>query len=559
MRDLARFLAQPESQYFERKSLWHGPAGSKRTRDRREVRDEIAEHVAAFANADGGALVLGVEDDGTVTGHGYPADVIEQMLQVPSLRLRPPLPAGERVEWQGHDLLLFEVAGSEQAVMVSGDGFPRRVHDTVIQESEEVINTIKQRGRAESPELDAVTGYGLDALDLERVAAAQQGAGLAHLAPAEYLHARRFADQRAGQIVLRKGALLLFARDAADIEHPNAGVRIFRVNGTERLTGARHNVQELARVEGALPAAIEAAYETIGRALRRSARLHDLFFREMPEYPTFAWQEALVNAVAHRDYRITGQGVEVWLYEDRMEVVSPGGLTPEVGLDRLRSREPIHCSRNPRLTRVLAELALMREQGEGIPRMFEEMEQSWLKLPELDANEHRFRVVLRNEPILQAPDAEWVKHVQTLPISHRQRRILVAHAVGSFANSDYQTLNQVDRDVAYRDLKELVELGLLHGPAKPGRAARYEVVRGGAGVSTPLTPEKVLAARMAQAGSIQNTDYREAFGVGRHEATGALNRLVDEGIVVKVGERRGTRYQPGPRWDAWVGGAQWGK
>lgn len=48
----------------------------------------------------------------------------------------------------------------------------------------------------------------------------------------------------------------------------------------------------------ALPLLIERAYETIGRLIRRSARLHDLFFREMPEYATFAWQEALVNAVA---------------------------------------------------------------------------------------------------------------------------------------------------------------------------------------------------------------------------------------------------------------------
>jgi predicted transcriptional regulator len=117
---------------------------------------------------------------------------------------------------------------------------------------------------------------------------------------------------------------------------------------------------------------------------------------------------------------------------------------------------------------------------------------------------------------------------------------------------------QVDRDVAYRDLKELVELGLVTEPAKPGRAAGYHVVRGGAAASVPLTPQRVLAARMAEGGSIQNTDYREAFGVDRREATATLNRLVNDGVVVRVGERRGTRYQPGPRWEAWVGGGQLG-
>ena len=54
--------------------------------------------------------------------------------------------------------------------------------------------------------------------------------------------------------------------------------------------------------------AIPEAYRVVSLQIRRSERLYDLFFREMPEYPTFAWQEALVNAVAHRDYANQTQG-----------------------------------------------------------------------------------------------------------------------------------------------------------------------------------------------------------------------------------------------------------
>lgn len=74
--DLEALARQEEGQFFDRRSLWDGAPGSKRVRDRRAVRDEIAAHVAAFANADGGVLILGVEDDGTVTGHGYPDEAI---------------------------------------------------------------------------------------------------------------------------------------------------------------------------------------------------------------------------------------------------------------------------------------------------------------------------------------------------------------------------------------------------------------------------------------------------------------------------------------------------
>lgn len=89
MLDLTRLIPQPEGQYLDRKSLWHGPPERRRVRDRREVRNEIAEYVAAFANADGGVLMLGVEDDGTVTGHGYLEDAVEVMLRTP--RPRPPV------------------------------------------------------------------------------------------------------------------------------------------------------------------------------------------------------------------------------------------------------------------------------------------------------------------------------------------------------------------------------------------------------------------------------------------------------------------------------------
>jgi len=553
MRDLARLLALPEGQYFERKSLWHGSPQQRQTRDRREVRNQIAVYVAAFANADGGTLVMGVEDDGTPTGHGYPEEAIEQMLLTPAQRLRPPHPPGERILWQGHELLIFQVTAAKRAVMVHGNGFPRRVHDEVVQESEEAINAIKARARIESVELDPAPGTGLEALDPILLERARQGAGLVGMDPTQYLCERHLAVRHGAGLVLHKGALLLFARQARDIGHPNAGVRIFRVSGTERLTGGRHNVQELPRVEGALPSLIERAYETIGGLIHRSARLHDLFFRELPEYPTFAWQEALVNAVAHRDYRVQGRCIEVWLFDDRMEVTSPGALPPEVDLASLRRRERVHCSRNPRITRVLAELTLMREQGEGIPRIFEEMEQSWLRLPELRADEHSFAIVLRNQPIFETPAPEWAAYVRNLPIATRQKRILLAYPQGNFGNSEYQNLNDVDRDAAYRELKELVDMGLLHPSGSRGRGARYGMsatIRSSAAAS--LTPHRVVAARMRERGFIQNSDFREIFGLARDQAKRELNRLVEEEVLCLTGRGRGAHYIPASKWHEWV-------
>lgn len=92
--DPTPYLSQPEGQYFDRKSLWEGREGQKRSRDRRTVRDQIAKSVAAFANADGGVLILGLEDDGSITGHGYSDKAIQTFLQTPTSRLNPPQSAG---------------------------------------------------------------------------------------------------------------------------------------------------------------------------------------------------------------------------------------------------------------------------------------------------------------------------------------------------------------------------------------------------------------------------------------------------------------------------------
>ena len=91
----------------------------------------------------------------------------------------------------------------------------------------------------------------------------------------------------------------------------------------------------------------------------------DLVFEERFEYPTFAWQEAIINAVAHRDYALTGTPIEVWMFDDRLEVRSPGELVEPVSIERLTHRERIHASRNPRIVRVLTDLGYMRELGEG--------------------------------------------------------------------------------------------------------------------------------------------------------------------------------------------------
>jgi hypothetical protein len=198
------------------------------------------------------------------------------------------------------------------------------------------------------------------------------------------------------------------------------------------------------------------------------------------------------------------------------------------------------------MARVLTDLGLMREQGEGIPRIFEEMEEVLLPLPEMVEADRRFVLTLRNTPIFDAPDEPWVRTVAKLNLSARQRRALVAFVdKGAFQNRDYCELNRVDRDTAYAEMKELVDRGLLRADGK-----KYRVVRS-VPVEDQPSSERLLAQRLEARGYVQNADYRDAFGVDRHEALRGLGELVDRGVLVREGERRGARYIPGPHYTRW--------
>ena len=135
---------------------------------KRQVRDWIAEYVAAFANADGGILILGADDDGKPTGYEYPDDAVQDFLAVPERRLRPALKTNaQQIAIDGHPLIIFQVHLHTEAVMVEGNGFPYRVYDQVIREPQEVINERKQAYRRVGYEHRICPEANLSDLDLD--------------------------------------------------------------------------------------------------------------------------------------------------------------------------------------------------------------------------------------------------------------------------------------------------------------------------------------------------------------------------------------------------------
>lgn len=367
--DVCLFSSLKESQYFDRKSA--------RKDDR-----EIAKHISAFANASGGKLVIGIEDDGGVTGFKRDgARDIENFERAALTTCVPsPIVYKERVPTvnsSGEDdlvlVLNIEASTSHTVARLSdGEVFLRQNDKSVKLNREQVLALEHDKGQRVFED-ELVEDSSIEDVDLEVLHQYKEILGTT--APDEQvLRSRRF--MRDGKLTV--AGALLFAQDPS-VMLPQARVRVLRYDGVKMETGERLNITKERSFHGPLPKVIQDAHALISSMLREFQFLGtDGKFQTVPEYPEFAWFEGLVNAVTHRDYAFRGDYIRVSMFDDRLEIVSPGALPNIVTIDNMRTTR---YSRNPRIARTLVEFGWVRELNEGVQRIYTEMQDSLLNDP----------------------------------------------------------------------------------------------------------------------------------------------------------------------------------
>ena len=545
MENLDWVRQQQEGQFFERKSCYEQRPDRVHLRSAAGVARDVAETMAAMANADGGILVLGVENDGEVTGVDYPADRVDVLQRACERLVQPPIrPRMKEAELEGKKILMFETDWSPEVHQLHDGRYVLRIGASNTPFPAEQIESIKAGKRRRVAESRYVPEASLSDLDPALLEELRQRTGL-RMSDIELLQRYRLAEPRNGRHLLSLAALLLFAKDPGQW-HPRCGIDFVKYEGTERHVGTALNVVKRERLEAPLVRLVELAYETIQPHIRERQRLVDLFFEEHLEYPTFAWQEAIVNAIAHRDYGYTGLGIEIWMFDDRMEIRSPGELVEPVTLERLRRLERLHASRNPRIARVLTDWGYMREQGEGLPRMFEAMEREGLYPPNLRLEADAiFTVTLRNTPVYSLETARWLKQFEPLGLSGNQKRLL-AYAKehdSAFTSRAYQRLTGVDIYEASRDIKDLIRKGIVRLMKKGGRIYEIRALQATEDGNKP-TEFAALEPALSRYGFVKNADIRAALNVTARQANRIARRLEGLGWLRREGERRGTRYFP---------------
>ena len=423
--------------------------------------NRLAETLAAFANAGGGTVLLGIDPQGGAIKGVKNTDAAIDKALAAGLRCDPPLvlPRPETALLEGKTILLIQVSpGLPHAYGLHGKYLQRVGKKNAALGPRQLRQLLRERGDANFEALPA-PGASLDDLDdalVQKYAAAFLGepAPSKKEAILDLLHRRN--------CILKDGSIwrpttsgyLLFGREPQRA-FPSAEILLARY-------ASRQMSDEFVReiVRGPLPVQVRRAEAWVVANMRKGSRIDSLQREDRSEYPLPAVREAIVNAVAHRDYAIRGDEIRVLMFSDRIEVYSPGRLPGHVTIDNIADER---FSRNQVIAQVLADMGFIERLGYGIDRMIRLMREWSLPAPRFAETTNGFKATLRGPgdklTSEEADRSRW-KH---LDLNERQQAALELVVRNQrIANREYRDLfPDVSEETIRRDLADLVEEGIL--------------------------------------------------------------------------------------------------
>lgn len=441
-------LQLAEDQWFDRKSVRISPR-------------KLAQSLTGMGNAEGGVLIVGLSE-GYVEGTDRDVRARNTLIRaavemaLPPVRFSHGLVPCVNGEGAPDHLLCLRVEPDDVVHATAGDDVYLRVADSNCKLSfSQRQQLLYDKGQVVY-ESGPVVGTAIGDLVLAQVEDYATSVGAS--GQEKLLAARGLLLDNTPTIA----GYLLFGAHPQD-RFPHAQVRVSRFLGSERGLGARQRLGDDERIEGPLPEMLLRAGRIVDewqprrRALGPSGR-----FDALPLVPTDAWLEAVVNAVVHRSYSMSGDHIRVDIFEDRIEVESPGRFP---GIVDLRDPQAVHrFARNPRIARVLADLNFGQEFGEGIARMFEEMRLAGLDEPEFVQTAGSVRVVLSGRLRDQQMD-------QRLP-SETRAVVKALREAGRLGTGDLAEIMQVSRPSAVRRLKAMRELRIIRWVGRSAKDPR---------------------------------------------------------------------------------------
>ena len=326
--------------------------------------------ISAFANGIGGALIFGVSDDDELVGLKDPKDVSEKISETIKTKMDPiPQIILEHYSENGREFIIVKVpAGQETPYYYIGDG-NRIAYVRIGNESVPADATALKRLvlRGSGSTYDSLSSrYPLDRYAFTKLRSVyRQRTGL-ELEDSDFL------------MLTNAGALL------AD-ESPMRFSRIFctRWYGLSKASGVMEALDDK-EISGSLITLLQGGEEFVRNNTKKRWKKTGNSRVEMPEYPERAVLECIVNGLIHRDYMILGSEVHIDIFDDRMEIYSPGGMMDGSLVQNLDTDNISSKRRNPVIADVFSRMNYMERRGSGFKKIKEDYHNAVNYRPELE-------------------------------------------------------------------------------------------------------------------------------------------------------------------------------
>jgi len=364
---------------------------------KREFITDIDKELVAFANTNGGMVLIGVSDDATIVGVSEDFRRLEErIIGLCRANCRPPLiPEIKAVKIDEESIVLVKIEESDQ-ITTARDVCYIRAGSTTRRASPEELQRLALKSAPTAFERTPVEYLTLDDLDLARLAdyfrersprAVQvNGIRLERLALGQ-----GFAVAQGDELIPTVAGVLLFGLEP-QMGHPEWGIGAVKFSGIE----ISDPIVDRVDIEGTIDQMLQEAEAFVKRNMRTAAVFDDdnpIRRLDIPEYPISALREAVVNALAHQDYSQPAR-VNLRIYDDRLEVTNPGPLPARLNLHELINQGGISFPRNPIIAGVMREWGLMEQVGRGLVHIRNEMKKLGSEEPNFESTDLEFVVVL---------------------------------------------------------------------------------------------------------------------------------------------------------------------
>jgi ATP-dependent DNA helicase RecG len=343
----------------------------------------IDEDIVAFSNGKGGTVLLGVRDDGGIAGDRLTNDLKARINSL-ARNCKPEISV-KMV--QSGEVIAVEVEEGTNKPYSCGSGYYRRLNGTTQKMSHEELRVMFVENEPVSFEGRIARGFAIDGISKGKIRAfiREADVSIGRAPVVDFLRSLNVADQGG----IKNVGVLFFAADPYKFLNQSQ-MTLAAFKGIEKL-----HIYDRRDVRDDLLTQFNEAMSFIKKNLNVRSEIRDGVNREdIYEIPLEVMREAVVNALMHRDYSIAGTQINVEVYDDRVEIINPGGLPRGITRAKLGS---ISLRRNELIADLFFRLGKVEKMGMGIKKMREAMARSGLRPPEFEANGF-FRAVFYRSP-----------------------------------------------------------------------------------------------------------------------------------------------------------------